>query len=275
MLAFVHVAKTGGKTISWMLRGSFGVRHCDILPWQGVNGVDPIWADGLRRAQRLHIPLKSIAGHSVMLYADLEQVDPGLQHFAFVREPLARAASMYQFRVLNSEPDLTFDEWLGRQIHHNHQTKMMAGSTSVDDAIRIIRKKRAFVGLTERFDESLVLFRQLLAPELDIAYERRNASRNQAVAKELLSSSGVREALSRVYESDLALYDYIANELYPTYCREYGGRLTEDVAEYRQNRGQLNRRNVFLNRVYRNLVYKPALHLHRWRSRREHSEERG
>jgi hypothetical protein len=145
---------------------------------------------------------------------------------------------------------------------------MLAGNENVDEAIRLIHEKKVFIGLTERFDESLLLFKTLFCRELNIAYTRRNVAPDsyRTIARDLLASEETRDTIIEISKSDIELYQYIANELYPQYCREYGDGLAEDVAKYQRNRSKLNRTNVLLNRIYRNLVYKPALRLYQWRS---------
>ena len=39
LLVFVHINKTAGTTLRFILRSSYGARHCDVEPWHGA------WAD--------------------------------------------------------------------------------------------------------------------------------------------------------------------------------------------------------------------------------------
>ena len=40
LLVFVHINKTAGTTLRYILRSSYGARHCDVEPWHGA-WVDP------------------------------------------------------------------------------------------------------------------------------------------------------------------------------------------------------------------------------------------
>lgn len=260
MLAFVHTPKTAGQSVGWMLRSSFGVRHCDVEPWRAPRP-EPFLPDDLRRLRRFYPRLSSIAGHRVVPYVGLEQVSPRIKYFMMLRDPLKRCASFFQYATQKQGRDLVFEEWIKRQ--NDAQTRQIASTVDVDAALQVIQEKNVFIGLVERFDESLLLFKALVANDLNIAYEPRNVAADDKLGQRLLTSERTRQMLFEVNRADLELYAYVKNELYPSYRREYGPRLNEDVVRYRQNRGKLNRRNVILNRLYRNLVYKPALKLYR------------
>ena len=99
------------------------------------------------------------------------------------------------------------------------QTQRIGGTTSAADAIATIEKREMFVGLTERFDESMVLLRALVAPDLDIRYERANVAKSSRIAKELLSDPVTRQMIVEANQGDLELYEYVLRELYPRFQR--------------------------------------------------------
>lgn len=254
MLAFIHTPKTAGTTVIWMLRSTFGLRHCDV-PRKIPHPLSP--AD-LRRVCRLHPKLRSIAGHRITPYAGLEEVCPDLQYFTFLRNPLKRCASQFQ-HAKREGIEISFEELLSDS--GNGQTKQLADKCEVDAAIQMIHDKDIFVGLVEHFDMSIVLLRAFVTEDLNIAYRRKNVAADSTIAQDLLSAKDTRRALIEANKADLELYSYVKEELYTSYRREYGSSLERDVIEYQQNRGRLNRSNVILNRLYRNLVYKPIIKL--------------
>lgn len=268
-VAFVHIAKTGGESIETLLRSNFGSRHCDALYRSPATDGDPFAVDYVipkygprefRRALRLHPGLRSIAGHPITLWSELESVRSDVRYFCFLREPIARGASHFQFHLRNDRPCLDWERWIEWEVPRNHQAKMLSPDGRADDALRRIRSLEPFVGLTERFDESLVLLRGLFLPGLDIAYTRVNSAPDNTVSREILADPARRELLGRMSTEDQAIHEWVVNELYPGYVRAYGPGLARDVEEFRRHRDAVNRRRVLMNRIWARGVYAP---LHR------------
>ncbi len=268
LLAFVHIAKTGGETVETLLRSAHGPRHCDAryVPPRGEGGdpfavrhVVPKYGPAqFRRALRLHPGLRSIGGHPVTLWSELETVRPDVRYFCLVREPLARDVSHYLFHRRHDRPCLDWERWLEWDVPWNHQAKMLSPDGRADDALARVARLRPFIGLTERFDESLVILRRLFAPGLNIAYVRRNTAPDREPARAMLADPATRAALQARNGEDRAIYDHVANELYPAWRREYGPTLERDVEEFRRERERLyDRRRALLNRLWDRGVYGP------------------
>ena len=265
MLVFVHINKTAGTTMRYILRSSYGSRHCDVEPWLGMQNGTPFTSEDLRRLRTIYPQLSSIAGHRVMGYVDLQEKGTDFSYFTFLRDPLRLCASRFQYHVDHrKKKGLVFEEWIQRDWLRDAQTKRIAGIASVDEAIRVIEGKEMFVGLTERFDESIVLFKGLRAGELDIDYKPVNVARRNTLADELLSRKDAREALADANRADLALYAYVTEELFPAQQREYGPRLEEALAEHTRRSGRdWNRRNLVASRLKQHGLYRPLLKLYR------------
>jgi hypothetical protein len=267
MLVFIHINKTAGSTVRYILRSSYGARHCDVEPWREEWDETPFSTSDLRRLRKIYPNLASIAGHRVTGYADLHENGTEFTFFTFLRDPLKLCASRFQYHVNHrKKKGLVFEEWIQRDWLRNAQTKRIAGTTSADDAIRIIQAKGMFVGLTERFDESMVLLKALRANDLNIGYRPVNVARNDDLARELLAKSSTRNALVEANQADLELYEYVQKELYPRFVRDFGPGLSDAVDEHRREaRQRFDRRNVALYRLKRHGLYKPLLRLYRWR----------
>jgi hypothetical protein len=265
VLVFIHINKTAGRTVRYILRSSYGRRHCEVEPWHAQWGGPPFATSDLRRLRRIYPNLASIAGHRVTGYTELYEEGTDLRYFTFLRDPLKLCASRFQYHVqYRRKTDLVFDEWIQQEWLRNVQSKQIAGTPSAGDAIRIIESKDMFVGLTERFDESLVLLKGLRANDLDIGYTSVNVSRTNTLAAELLSNHRTRQAIAEANREDLALYDYVKSEVYPAFQRDFGPLLDYMIAEYQgSSQRKFNRRNLTASRLKQYTLYKPVLRLHR------------
>ena len=265
MLVFIHINKTAGSTVRYILRSTFGVNHCEAEPWHAPWIDPPFSSQDLQRLRKLYPHLKSIAGHRVTGYIDLQENGTEFKYFSFMRDPLKTCASRFQYNIqYRKKKDLVFEEWIQKDWPRNHQTKMFAGVTDVKKAIQIIKDKNIFVGLTERFDESMLLLKALIAKNLNISYQPVNVARKNSIAESLLSNENTKQMLIEANQADLELYDFVKKELYPAFQQEYGPNLETDVASYHNNRDKnFDSRNITLSRMKQYLIYRPALYLYR------------
>ncbi len=267
MLAFIHVAKTGGQTIETMLANSFGAAFC-IAPEWGRNHEADVGDDGfvvpkfqpedLHFLRRLCPWVQSVGGHPVTLWSEFDKVIP-TTWFSMIREPLARGASHFQYNLNDDGASREWDEWVQWPVHHNHQVKMFSPECSAEDAIRRIIEKNVFVGLTEKFDESLVLLRRFVAPGLNISYKRTNAAANNSRAREVLSDRKMVSQLKSMYQEEFPLYEFISKQWYPKFQKEYGPTLEADVELFRKNRErQFNQLNYWMSRINYHVILKTS-----------------
>lgn len=265
LLAYVHVMKTGGQTMCDILRQSFPGRHCDLQA-EGVAN-----ADDLLFARRFYPRLRSIAGHGVVPLGDLGRDGTRLRYFMFAREPVARCVSHYQYRR-NKDERSDFEPWLER--YANYQTRFlcrtrdggMPGPTGADAAraIEAIERHVGFIGLQERFDESLVmLVRWIDDPDFDPAYRARNIARTTSVRGGLLSDPRLVELMREHHREDEKVYRHVREVVYPRQVAAYGASLDADVAALRARlpAAQSRRLRRGLAAIKRGVLYKP---LARW-----------
>ena len=251
LIAFVHTEKTGGITLNRVLQKSYGARHCD------VQTIAPRQKEFENRDFRLvkmaHPWLESIAGHKIRPFVDL---NGQVKFFTFLREPVKRCISHYQFQVRAMQQTRSFETWILQEYYRNHQTKKIAGVEDVAKAIEILEERFVFVGLTERFDESLHLFNRLLSNRLDVAYEKQNVASDNSIRDSIMADPKLLQLAREANELDTQLYDYVVTELYPRY-RARAEALPETDAR------PAGASNLPLNRLYRNVVYKPLLKVSR------------
>lgn len=264
LLVHVHISRTGGSTLNHILRSSYGTRHCPVEPWGSQWGPDPFDANDLRRLRKIYPNLRSVAGHRVFGYVDLDVDGIEADYFAIARDPIRACASRFQRKVDYADKGWDeFEEWIHNDWTRNRHVKAIAGTDDVNDAIEVIRRKRIFVGLTEKYDETVVLLKGLMAPDLDISYKPVNVASKRTVAKRLLSDPRLTAMIEEAQTADLELYAYVRDVLWPEYVEAYGESFQADVERFTADRGSFNDLNILKSRVKAYAVYKPALYLHR------------
>jgi hypothetical protein len=264
MLVFIHINKTAGSTLRYILRSTYGPRHCEVEPWQtGANGA-PFSSQDLQRLRKIYPRLESIAGHRITGYIDLQDNGDQFKYFTFLRDPVKTCASRFQYNIqYRGKKELVFEEWIQKDWTRNAQTRLIAGVEDYRQAVQIIQKKAIFVGLTERFDESLLMLKALVENGLNIAYRRVNVANHNSIAKDLLANPRTRQMLVDANQADLQLYDHVSKELYPAQQEKYGPSLQDDLLKFQQSReNNFNNLNLTLSRLKQYLLYRPVIYLY-------------
>jgi hypothetical protein len=192
------------------------------------------------------------------------------RYFTLVRDPLKVCASRWQAHVDRKKGKRTFEEWLEEERSRNPQSRQIGGTASAEDAIRIIKTKGIFVGLTERFDESLMLLKALRAPDLNIAYTPVNVAKRTTVAEELMANPQRRQTIIEANAADFELYEYAKTEAYPSLQREYGTSLDDALVEHRRTSSRgFNQRNIAVSRLKQRALFRPLTRLRSRGSQRD------
>lgn len=272
MLAFSHIPKTGGTTLIQILRRTYGVRHVDVIDRSAVHSADNVYrARDLRWDLRIHPRLESIAGHELKPHVDYGTAERELEWFTFVRDPMARSFSQYVQDVqLGYLPaSTTYREWtriahLGGQ-NRNAQVRQLCGRESFEIAREVIERKLRFVGVLERFDESLRLLRVLM--------DRLELPESAGSAKNERGSSGLREkererdpdfeeCLREQNPEDARLYEYVTTERWAAQ-QERASRESPPPSCAADPDALRPKLLTLSNRLYRNAIYKPLVRVDR------------
>ena len=243
MLAHIHIMKTAGQTVCDVLRDSFGANHCDL------RGGDLATAEDVSLARWLYPHLQSIGGHSIRPRGDLLDVS-GIQFFVFLRDPVERTLSHYQFERLRNGRDIDFLPWLRQNA--NYQTKILSQTTDPAAAIRVLQERIGFVGLVEAFQQSLQMLGTWSGHALVMDYKSRNIARSRAVKNEIRSDSRLMRVLRQSTEADQAVYDFAVNTLFPQQVATFGAATTPSTCP------RLRPLHRWWSTAKRNLLYKPA-----------------
>jgi hypothetical protein len=259
MYAFVHIEKTAGRTIKAILQRSFGSGHCDIRTPYARRAGDV-------RDQRVHVTAADLR-HNVKPYSDLADAAPDLRYFTYLRDPVRRYLSHYLNRA-GSHTRADFEQWAAAGWTHDWQTKMLAGEASAQKAIDLLASRIGFVGLTETFDESLMMLAQWLGepgfrPEYRPVNRLADKSRARDAAREhtdlgYLELPEVRERLREINALDQQVYDFAVREACARQRQAYRGNLESEVRRSARATSRLTDLDEPLSgRLVRNWVYKP------------------
>jgi hypothetical protein len=250
LLAFVHIPKTAGTTLTSVLsanepgarirhggnvfKGGGGIKHG--VKFENLLDNDDGRLDGAR----------ILAGHFPLGIREHIPEDREVHYFTFLREPADRTLSHYfQIREkrggegaatkLELPPlpaDATIEDALERgYIHDNVHTRMLSGQAEpfgevdeemLEQAKKNLREELVFFGLTERFDESLVLAKRRLGLRSIIYRSHTSNARSSKKATGRVNTDrprgrdvpqDVREAAEACNRYDIELYRY-AEELF-------------------------------------------------------------
>lgn len=216
--------------------------------FSGMRRPDLIWyPESLPQAARRYLDLDEEQRARVRVYVGfhieygLEAYLPGpVSTFTILREPVDRALSHYYFTAEERRPpgDPRLAAHLAECVEPNLQTRLLAGPQDPDHPLEpaeMLAQARenlracAVAGLTERFDESMLLLRRAYGWRWPL-YERKNVSRKRHPRDAIPP-----ETLRRIAQDnrlDVALYA-AARELFVERLARYGPTLRRDLAWYR------------------------------------------
>ncbi len=218
---FVHIPKTGGTTVKFILRNSTLLRHCDVQPLvrNGIATADDI----VFIKKFFFFGLHSIAGHSLRPW--VAGMPGSLTFFTLLRDPLQRCLSHYQHvkRARQRQGrDIAFEEFMRIERFIDFQVRHIAGCPDVEKAKDCLKRRFFFVGLCERFDESMLVLQKLFPYPLTLLYRPLHVSRDNAIKQEVLNSSTARELLVAGNRLDMELYAFVRDEFYPALRAQAG-----------------------------------------------------
>ncbi len=218
MLVFIHIEKTAGTTLKFLLRNNFGTKHCDSNKTKR-----PLFTqEDLEHAKKVFGRIDSLAGHNLVAPTEhLKEEDA--RFLTFLREPLARSASHYQDHCYRGTEPIAFEDWMAEKAMRNMQTKRIAGVADAERAKKILKEEYAFIGLTERFQESLKLLNAIVDKDLNLRTKQKLIKTDNRIKESLLHDERSSRILREANEEDLELYRYVKEELFPEKLNEYQG----------------------------------------------------
>jgi hypothetical protein len=227
---FLHIQKTGGITLQRLLRSKWNPLHRRIISSvrrKFDSSVPVNHFENFKMADRYYI------GHNCF---GIHRFLPApAEYITFLREPVSRILSLYTYSKTNPTAyyhqhakDKTLEEFA---LHtplmelDNGQTRFVAGDEHdtfinrtpigqadqrlYDQAIRNIETSFSFIGLTERFEESVLMMARLYHwqnPYHLKLNESKEGKRTEGIALELKERIKARNHL------DVQLYEHVQHQ---------------------------------------------------------------
>ena len=237
---FLHIPRTAGTTLNSIL--------CQHFPEENTISV---YSDAEYQKHRYHTTdeiahIEFITGHLL-----LESTDPPsiygipVRVLTLLREPIGRLVSEYHFLktwkqnhlyALLNEKDISFAQYIQsteKMLYYrgkNFMTRCIAGMDVKDDpypqealakAKHNLAEVFTFVGIQERFMESLVMLANLLGME-NILHEKRNAlvkGHAQVSEEDIALAREMNRADTELYAFACELFDQRVREQGPTFAK--------------------------------------------------------
>lgn len=247
LIAFVHIPKTAGTTLNAMLARAYAPDEtCEIM-MRGMSlrvpgtAILPKPTISFSKIRRLRSALKHrpaprlIRGHFDLSLGKLLPADT--RYFTLLRDPVERAVShYYHYRRQTTDPiqplamRSTLTEWVrscGLVEMDNGQTRRLAGAMklpcgqvtrqTLERAKSALAGNFEVVGLTERFDETLILLHRAFGwPLVRLAAHNVGDGRTQhgrLSAEELNAIGACNRYDLELYRFACALFDRAVREI--------------------------------------------------------------
>jgi hypothetical protein len=247
MLALIHIPKTAGTTLHKVLVHKFPPARTLALSMP-AGRIEP--ADAERLQGRRGRPVELVLGH---VGAELFELAPDARCVTVLRDPVARVVSHYH-HARNTpghylhEPihrhqlgvaDYVAGDWSGEV--RNGMVRMLAGMAdfhhgTVDEetlatAIAKLDRHCVLAGLTERFDEMLVILTDLLGWRNRPYYIRRRVGSYRA--RDAAIDTATQAAIEAANSYDRQLYQHVGAK-FEAMVRDHGPALAARVDGFRR-----------------------------------------
>jgi hypothetical protein len=206
LIVSIHIPKTGGETFRDILE-DLSEGHL-----QRDYGDRPLAPRTLRQrvklaASRPQLEPDTRVVHGHFIATKYWKRYPEARYMAWLREPVERLASHYHY--WKRKPDMK-NPTCRRLIDEDLSIESFAALPEMRDVeARFLGEvpvlALAFIGLTERYDDSIELFRRAFYPDMAVTAERHNANPERSGEGYQLDPP-VRAAIADLNRTDMQLY---------------------------------------------------------------------
>lgn len=264
IVLFLHIPKTAGTTLNKVVYANYDLRAVsnekpEEQSWE--NQLLLFAPDGIYHVRGgFHGAISDADIDSIRRQIDPDKAKVILGHFSFglhgifarpstyvtfLRDPIDRVVSLYHHCVRFQNDDfgvlsrrLSLGEFASQPGAANDQVRRLSGlepgstqqSSVIQQAKMNLRKHFSFVGITERFDEAVLLLSRTLGWRR-IHYRPKLV--NQEKPDKVALPPQVLETVAKANSLDMELFEY-ARELFDDRVKREGAGFQRELEEFRQ-----------------------------------------
>ncbi len=254
-LVFIHMPKAAGSTLQRIIERQYGGQNIFNIDGNDVSTVQ-VSIDHLRSLSGTEREkVLCLKGH--VPFGIGQWLKNPVKYISMLREPVARIVSDYNYAASTPEHILykrvneenmsliQFAEMRAQSGLANLYTRLLSGcvnwdnialskallsQTELESAKENVRKCAA-IGITEHFDESILIFKKALGWS-SCGYIRENVTREERVSRRAINSD-VEKAIEEYNRLDMELYKY-CREILDETIQKAGSDFQAELAAFRK-----------------------------------------
>lgn len=251
IIFFPHIFKSAGNTFRNIVKRQYSESEfLSYYPRPWMTNIEKEIQELMNDFPKGNIQLKAVFGHFV--YGIHKGITRPYRYITFVRNPAERYLSGF-YHVMRLQEDvkkiffpsgLDLNTFIKNKETHNHLIYFFTGipreqiEKHSEEAIAIakenILREYLFVGLTEKFDESIIILKKLLKWN-SVYYDKRNVGTNRLEENNL--DTDLLNEIIKLNKLDYIIYEFVVDLF------------EEKLKQYHLNKGEVK---LFksLNRCY-------------------------
>jgi len=257
---FIHIEKAAGTTLHHWLGNNFR-GYYTLKPGRYRDCTKAYFTDSEFRIWKMLCPFFiGFGGHSTRHFAEY---DKSLTYITFLRDPVSRYLSHFAYQRDAMGINWTIEGFMQEEKFNDFMTKRISPSGCADMAIEELKNKYSFVGLTEYFNESLLMLTKLIFQKQTVPlYERRNEARQKTIVKFEELPENIKHKIFENNKNDIIVYNYVKNNIFELQKSLYGKQLDKDLVDMEESLKEykysfLKQLFFILRNKYSNIVVEP------------------